>query len=420
MMPDQAKGKGGEAKGEVVALMRRMGVKGHPFDPMPPQQHRWEWHQKDQPPLYRLRSWLYGHTIAFHHRYEYAVNDQGQELHLEHAAEDLGMDAANVRRAWSDGLTFGLWRNGTKAEGPRKLFLCGEVRPMGEEKAKRKVCIDLLPPYILKQIKELDPEKQEEFWAGYKADHALEKRVHADLTVAVRLIFDHKDDTRFEAFGIKKIREQHPPHRNANEARARVQPLLPEVERYVQTVTESVETSQNGTYKEAANGSTDSATLLRQNLPEEPRVLAPAGSSDGDSRPSKPLPQDGSKPPKQLPAEPEAVCENDEERKALDLLFREVSAMQAAYKHTDFAREKVSRERKSDQVTLYKILKILGTANVVPFLLYAASEFKGMDRNGLGKAPARPPGHPHGPRSLGLLVTWAERWRAERARGLPS
>jgi hypothetical protein len=106
--------------------MSKMGSSG--FTPLPPVQHKWQ-DDPRQAPLHRIWSWMVGHTCAFGHMSPYAVSSEGHELHLENAAEDLRMDVANTRRAWRKGLSLGLWRNGTKEEGVRRLYFLGKLKP---------------------------------------------------------------------------------------------------------------------------------------------------------------------------------------------------------------------------------------------------------------------------------------------------
>jgi hypothetical protein len=81
--------------------------------------------------------------------------------------------------------------------------------------------------------------------------------------------------------------------------------------------------------------------------------------------------------------------------------------MQTTYAHTDFSAEKVSRENAGDQKTISLIVQTI-KRDITGFCIFVAAKFKGLDRNALAKLPARPPGSPQGPRSLGLLYMWAQ------------
>lgn len=358
---------------QVKRLMKEMGARSG-FDPLPPDQHKWQ-AAKDEPPLHRIWAWMCAHTIHWGHRSAFAVSREKHELHLEHIAADLDMDEGNVRRTWRDGVRKGLWRNGTEQEGPRKLFLCGEVKPQateGEEKAEE-VCTDLLPPYITKQIKELPEQKQEEFWRGYKADLLVQKRVHADVTAAVRLIFDGKQDSRFQAFGIKKIREQHAKAKkpgagaqasqqpangangNGSIGRDRLQPLLPAIEGFVQTVAESVQTQIETSYKAESGAVQTAASLLPAEAHRKGQRMGAGAASDGPGRHRETRAVDGEKRFNQLPSHAKPIpntreeAENPENGSAAlpaeaDALFREIAHMQRAYAATDFGKAPFCRE----------------------------------------------------------------------------
>jgi hypothetical protein len=197
---------------QAVTLMKEMGSK-RGFDPIPPDQHAWVM-AKDQPPLQRLWGWMCAKTIHWGHRSPYAVTKGGEELHIEHAAADLDMDEGNMRRAWREGKERGLWRNGSKAEGPRKLYLCGHVvaeksEPEGEEKEKDKVCTEILPPYILKKIKEWPPEHQRAFWAERERFVEVRNTVLAELVAAGREVINRHADTQLQAWGLARLRQDH-------------------------------------------------------------------------------------------------------------------------------------------------------------------------------------------------------------------
>jgi hypothetical protein len=420
----------------VVDLMKEMGSK-HGFDPIPPAQHAWQM-GAGEPRLNRVWAWLCAHTIHFGHRTAFAVDREGKELHLEHVAADLGLDDANARAVWREGVQKGLWRNGTKTEGPRKLYLCGEVIPTGttegEETENEKVCTNLLPPYILKQLKELTPEVQGEFLREHEADCALEKLALAETVAGVRALFTQRQDTRFQRYGIRKIREDHNKKfgapKQAEVRQARLQALLPTLEGFVQTLAPTVQTSPESLHS-GQNGSAQTPATL---LPSEPQREKPesvaGGNSDAVSGPAKPLPFEGKKSPNQLPAsrkpsearspKPETPeqrserrtklpeLETQEEREAEQLLFSEISRMRQMYPATDFGAADFSLERECDRIIARRILRTVGAENLTQFLLTVIANFKGIDRNSLGKQAPRAPGMPRGPRGIGLIVTWAD------------
>jgi hypothetical protein len=310
--------------GAVMQLMREMGSKS--FDPLPPDQHKWTM-SKDEAPMVRMWGWMCAHTVHFRHRSPFAVNDQSQELHLEHAAADLDMDPGNMRRTWRTGVSRGLWRNGTEEEGKRKLYLCGKVKPQplqagessedqmvdpteeGEEKAKE-VSADLFKPYLAKQINKLTSTERSAFLEAHLEDTLLFKRAHAELTEGLRTIFDKKEDIRFQRFGIHKIREEHRKRETPEEIQARQARLdlvLPEVERFVQTVDASVQ-SQKETLHKPESPSVQSAgatvPLSGSEAQIKPRTSSECSSPDASPQSVKTPPMNARKPDGQ----PESRC----------------------------------------------------------------------------------------------------------------
>jgi len=398
---------------------------------MPPAQHAWQ-RGEENPELLRLWSWMCNKTIHWQHRNEYAINELGEELHLEHAARDLGMDPANVYRAWRDGAARGLWRNGSKEEGGRRrLYLCGDVRPSekGEDKEKI-VCADNfpsnLPPYIKRQIAKLDPAAQKEFLDGETFDTKLRDLLRADFDAAQRLFIAQRQDTRFQKFGIKKIREKHHPRNAPAEVQARrderIQMLLPVLEplaeRYValpemsaHTIKTSAQSSNIDVRTQSAQAVSDKRSLLSRDPSEGVPESRARGLSSAPRRPAASLPNDGKKSDGYLPTQQALPKLTGEDEDAENLLWNEVRNMQEAYPHTGFSSELLNRETRRDQFFIRGLLNTVGAANVYQFVLWVAGKFKGIDRNGLAKLEPRAPGYKHGPRSLGLLATWASEYK---------
>jgi len=215
----------GAAQSKLMELMLAMGsTKG--FDPIPPEQYL-TLRDKRYPPEQRLLWWLASKTIRHGHRSPYAVDDQGKELRLKHAAGELNMERGNVRRAWRH-----LEADGRVHTEGRRLYLNGAVKLPAETKEKRsEVCTDLFPPYLMKQIKNLPPERQNELLTRYEQETAIEAKVLAEAVAAVRSIFDQRKDSILSEFGVKKIREQ-----KRREAESQLVPVLAEfIQRSVQT-----------------------------------------------------------------------------------------------------------------------------------------------------------------------------------------
>lgn len=243
---------------EVVELMKRMGSRDG-FDPIPPDQHAWAM-DEDQPPLNRIWGFMCAHTIHWGHRKEYAISKEDRvELHLEHIAKALGMDEGNVRHYWRIGVERGLWRNGTKAEGSRRLYLCGTVRRTKPAAAPgddaEKVCTNLFeklePLYIREYLKGLPVQRQRDFWARDVACDRLLKDAQAELTAAFRIIADRYKNTIYDEFGVNKIRESHKTNLTPEEVTARdarLGSIVPNIERYVHTLRESAQSDSESEY----------------------------------------------------------------------------------------------------------------------------------------------------------------------------
>jgi len=427
------------AKGETVQLMKRMGVKGHPYDPLPPDQHRWQ-RGAGEAPLHRVWSWMVEHTVGFHARREYAVNSEGRELHMEHMAKDLEIELANCYRVWKEGVEKGLWRNGEGAH-KRKLYLCGSVRPkpaLGDSPDNNaENCLRRqFQPYIWKQIKDWPRDRLETFAAEEKAEQKLDEDLRADFDAARRSLITQRQDTRYQRWGIKKIREEHRPkddaraaerearqHRVAEVLLPAIEPLFSQLAEQLsaQTIFESAHTPENGLRKPEMEADADNLTLLTQNLPEEPREArgATAGFRNGTTHAPKPSQEGQKRWHKYLPADGAPVFTTPESRKARDFMFEQLSAIQRAFRHADLSKEAVSVHRPNDVLLVYRLLTIIGIGNELSFCVDVAAKFKGLDRNSLAKLPSRSPGEPTGPRSFGLLLEWAcdFRERAQAAGG---
>jgi len=238
----------GNSQQQNVDLMRMIGsTRG--YDPIPPDQYLTYQDQRYAPKL-RLWAWMLSRTIRQGYRSPHAVDQNGHALGLQHAAADLGMDVANVYRAWRELEVEGR----VKREGNR-LRICGDVRlpesvsEKGEDEANKIVCTDNLPTYILKQIKELSPELREKFLRRKESEERLEKSLIADFTASVRIVFTQRQDTLFREFGLKKIREEHPARAKQppnDDRRERINAIVPVVEKFVQTTFDFSVQTQNG------------------------------------------------------------------------------------------------------------------------------------------------------------------------------
>jgi hypothetical protein len=365
-------------------------------------------------------AWLLSKTLRKGHWSPYAITKReqhgGEELHIEHAAQALGMDVPNAYRTWKEGLALGLWRNGTKEEGKRRMYICGSVpQTEGEDKAKAPtlqiVCTDNLPPYILKQIKDWPAEKRAPFDREWARRVAIREAVLRETITGARDILDDKD-TAFLAewqLEIKRNDEYRkkgitPEEIEARRQRAKL--ILPQLSLFVQTIEASVQSGEVALYT-PKNGDVQTApTLLPEITTREKKDQRAVRSPDRVSRRSEAHQAVEGGKDKQHPA-PQLPVLSDLENQALVLLFFETGRMQEAFPHTDFASERINPQDKADQMWARRVLHTVGADNMTGFILSVASKFKGLDRNSLAKLPSRAPGTDSGPRSLGLILAWA-------------
>lgn len=420
-------------------LMRAFGTK-RGFTPIPPAQHEWQ-RSPDEPPVHRIWSWMIRHTCTWiagpqkGSPYAAAVTEDGKEreLHLEHIALDLfDGDGGRARRAWREGVERGLWRNGNETEGTRKLFLCGEVRPVAEPEerteSESKGLYRLFPAQILKQIKERPDDWPREKVERMAADVArvleAERETIAVSVAAVRADSIERQNKIYASYGASFNSQPHQKKsetpEDAAERRARIAPLLPAVSEFVQTFLGSVQNGHSTPYNGENGGvhvETGGASLLQSHLAER-KAREPVAGSGSDSAvvsrgpaKSKTPSHEEQKPPRPWHrfVSPEAVpvWNSEAETQARDLLLDQISRMQRAYKHADFSQELISLQKPTHELLVYRLVKIIPPEDAMLFCVQVAAKFKGLDRNGLAKLPPRSPDDPHGPRSLALLLEWA-------------
>lgn len=248
-----------------VKLMKQMGSR-EGYNPMPPDQHRWTMGKK-RGPLYRFWGWMCDHTLSYGHRSPYAVDDNGSERHIEHAAADLEMDLANTYFYWRKGINLGIWRNGTAEEGKRRMFLCGEVIPkVDEDDEDERQPTNGLPPAIVAKVKEWSAETQREFWSTWAIRKTVRDTSLRELMAAAREILDRDDDEHLKTWGIQRSRQEHNPKNMPPEElqarQERIQKILPDLEKHVQTVQAFVQPRESAPYNGGYNGSGGAASLL--------------------------------------------------------------------------------------------------------------------------------------------------------------
>ena len=276
-----------------IKLIKQMGSR-EGYNPIPPDQHRWT-RGKKRGPLYRFWGWMCDHTLAYGHRSPYAVDENGSERHIEHAAADLEMDLANAYLYWRKGINLGLWRNGTAAEGKRRMFLCGEVIPkIDEDDEDEGQPTTGLPPSIIAKVKEWSAETQREFWATWALRKTVRDTSLRELMAAAREILDRDDDEHLKTWGLQRTRQEHNPKNMPPEElqarQERIQKILPDLEKHVQTVQAFVQPQESAPYNGGYNASVAAASLLNT---EKDRELLENNNNRADVPPrSSPLEED--------------------------------------------------------------------------------------------------------------------------------
>jgi hypothetical protein len=397
----------------VIELVKEIGGKNG-FEPVPWDQIGWHG-RADQSPLQRMWAWLISKTLRKGHWSPYAITKReqhgGEELHIEHAAQALGMDVANAYRTWKEGVARGLWRNGTKEEGKRRMYICGSVPQVeGEEEAKHPplqiVCTDNLPEYILLEIKAWSPERQAQFSQEWAMRVKVRNITLAELVKAGRTILTEDDDTQLQRWGLQLKHQKHPSSQRIAGREARIATVLPEVRQSVLTIFELVQTQEKAQYRPENQPVQTAASLLPETTTREKKDRGAGGTPDRVSRPVAAHQAVDGRKDKQHPA-PQLPVLTDLENQALILLFFETGRMQEAFPHTDFGSERIDPQDKADQIWARRVLHQVGAENMTGFILSVAAKFKGLDRNALAKLPSRAPGTDIGPRSLGLILAWA-------------
>jgi hypothetical protein len=432
----------------VLALMKEIGARN--WDPIPPDQHA-AMMGTDQPPFTRYWGAVLHHTIHIGYRSAYCISKDGHALTPEQVGEFLGMDVGNARLYFRTGVARGLWRAGTQAEGSRRVYLRGKVPPLkGEDPTDPRyvhTLIDDYPPYQREAIKALPEDKQKAFLAEDALVSLRGKDVLADLVAAGRAVINKDHDTVFLRFGIPKIRETHKnsaSEEEAKERQARLAKIIPIVEQYVLTFDQSEQTGESGVYPTSYNDPATPPSLFAL----KPLDLLESGrlSQSPSHSTQEPHPDDGGESVNQQPApqnpatatsavrseiqknaaraarekaERERAAQGSKKtpsphKAAVAEMFDALEKMQAAYPRSDFSAEHVNRDNAGDVETVGQIVEAINL-DVIGFCLYIAAKFKGLSTSG---APApggsRSPEFANGPKSLGLVLSWAKDYRRQR------
>jgi len=403
------------------------------YEPIPFTQIRWQMGE-GQPLINRLWAILASKTLRKGFFSDFAVeigrDGRRSDLYLENLAAELGIDEANARRAWRQGVELGYWRNGDpeRGEPERRLYICGNVPSpkKGEQEANQKVCTDLLPGPILKQTKNWDPERVEKLARWWSLRMERRDTVLADLVDVARDIIAEDDDSALEREWELKPSRNKPhepkaislPHeakqqitkivQASREARStRVNGLRAGIERLVQTSWEFVQSQEYGLYKALKNPAQTSATLLPETTPRPKldsvsQTLEKGRQSNGKNH------QGGSGSLPKQEYSPSAADSPPAKLTELELdFFAQLTTWKAEFRHADFGTEEISSENRGQLATVRKILL---EAKFEREFFRFVTEKLGKLRPAMGKraGEATPEG-----RTLGLILTWAEEFTRE-------
>ena len=386
------------------------------YNPLPQGQHHWHM-DPDNPPLQRFWGWLIANTIAMGHRTAHATSKrewderrqqwkEGIELHVEHFADQAKdrygqpMDPNNARRTVRQAVQRGWCRWGTPQEGERRIYLTGRVPKFGAP--DKIVCTDYFPGAILKQLKDWSVEDQLKLRNAWDAEIELQGHVQAALVAANRAVFIERQDSILRGFGLDPIHQEHKKKEetpeDAEARRARIEPIRAPIQKYVQTISDSVQKAPKPPRRTAS-------TLLpiQSNFRGETSRSVESSTVAGPKKP-----QDGTKPTpyKQLPA-PQPAPLTTEEKQVEQLIYSEIKRLQTKrFAHMDWSKEVINPNRKSDQLFAHRVMATVGPEYVPQFLETLEAQLSRLDKNRLGKFPGRSPA----PRSLGLVLQWASEY----------
>jgi hypothetical protein len=109
---------------------------------------------------------------------------------------------------------------------------------------------------------------------------------------------------------------------------------------------------------------------------------------------------------------------------AADLVFSEIARMQRVHPNTPFSNPPIDKNNPGDAALVRRILHELGPRqdgrfdeqHLVGYFVHISAQFKGFTLGGARKA-ARDPSSPTGPKSVALLVNWAQDYARIAGRG---
>lgn len=253
----------GSSRLTIDELMKAIGTNER-WDPIPISQYR-TLTDKRYPHWLRVWAWIASKTLG--NRSEYCIDQTGRELHLNHAAADLDLDLAIVRRAWAR-----LERENRVKKDGSKLRICARITlPRVDEVDDPKGSYSPIAPYIAEQLrKQHSEEEQECFKAKFEHIRRRFKALHAELVRAVRAIAEEEQDDLFREFGLKR-NHQHKRQPRPTEAITAIRPLHKMI---VQSSDRTVQTEDADLYESSKSAVPSPCSLLEIEDIDKGKTLA--------------------------------------------------------------------------------------------------------------------------------------------------
>lgn len=197
----------------VDLLMRDLGATR--WDPTPVDQHDFFLDEvPGESALQRALAWMRAHTIRRGRSKAYAVDEKGNELHIERLAADLGWKVKWAQEVWRLGESHGLFRRDPQC--PLRLYLAGRVPrrasnlpsggPDGSSRCTTASSRIVLPSYVERQIAKWDPDRRRAFLERIQIEEQWAREMKRDAMAAVRAVVDQRADSLFDEFGLERRR----------------------------------------------------------------------------------------------------------------------------------------------------------------------------------------------------------------------
>jgi hypothetical protein len=204
---------GDSGPSQLDLLMRDLGATR--WDPTPIDQH--DFFLDDIPgesSLQRALAWMRAHTLRRGRWKAYAVDEKGNELHIEHLAADLDWKVKWAQQVWRLGEAYGLFRR-EKQNGAR-LYLNGKVTRRtshsqsdgcrGPSRCTTASSRLVLPRYVQRQLAKLDPNRHCDFLDRIQIERQRGRQMVRDAMADVRAIVDQREESLFAEFGLYRMR----------------------------------------------------------------------------------------------------------------------------------------------------------------------------------------------------------------------